>query len=114
GRELLHSVEAAPMDLPGLVVAQVVVERHEVEGGPDPHDPGDHVQPAREEREPFVCVVTQGDSRQRSRAIATSSSSAVSSSSSRERSSRSRRASRTSAFERRLTKTTKRKPNFSS
>ena len=56
GHELLDAVEAAAVDLPRLVLAQVVVERDEVERRPDPDDPGHHVQPAREEREPLVRV----------------------------------------------------------
>src|SRR6188474_500075 len=53
---LLDPVEAAAVDLPRLVVAEVVVQRDEVERGPDPDDPRHHVQPAGEELEPLVYV----------------------------------------------------------
>ncbi len=127
--ELLDEVEAAAVDLPRLARdafvcillplgrRQVVVESDEVERGADPDDAGDDVQPAEDEVEPVdqVRVDGYGHARcQRSRAMATSSDSAVSSSSSRVLSSRSRRTGTISAFGRRLTKTTKRKPKRSS
>ena len=102
GRDLvlLHVVEAAAVDLPQLAadaVAHVVralrllerlVEQDEVEGGADPGDRSDHVQPADQQVEPVRPVrVEEGPGHaharcHRSIAIATSSCSAVSSSSS--------------------------------
>src|SRR5262249_74856 len=126
GRDLVlvDAVEAAAVDLPRLAAdafvgvprwAQVVVERNEVEGGADPRDCGDHVQPAGQQIEPVGRVlVERRECRHRSSATGGSSAPAVSSSSSRVRSSRARSTSRISVFGRRLTKTTNRNPNFSS
>ena len=89
---------------------QAEVEPDEVEGGADPGDPRHHVEQAQDE----IGDVPQVDRVHRSFAIATSSKTPVSSSSSRVRASRRRSTSRISAFGRPFTKTTKRKPNFSS
>src|SRR5262249_31253342 len=99
-----------------------LVEKHEVERRPDPGDRGDHVQPAEEQVEPVAPVGVEREHTeraahpvsQRSRAIATSSRQPVSSSCSSAFPILSRRTSRTSRFERPATKTTNRKPNFSS
>ena len=119
---LLRVVEAAAVHAPVLtghagVAARAVVdggeaevEPDEVEGRADPRDPGDHVQQPQADVRDVLQVVSV----HRSLAIATSSRTPVSSSSSRVRASRSRSTSRISAFGRRFTKTTKRKPNFSS
>src|SRR5262249_41103494 len=123
--ELLDPVEAAAVDLPRLSAdpalrvlllgrrPQVVVERDEVERRSDPDDRGDDVQEAKCEGEPVDQIRVYARD-QRSLAIAISSLTPVSSSSSRVRASRSRRTGTSSARERRLTNTTKRKPNFSS
>ncbi len=95
--------------LSSLRRTQREIEPHEVEGGADPRDPGDHVEHPQDDVEDVSQVRIH-----RSLAIATSSRQPVSSSSSRERPIRSRSTSRISAFERRFTKTTKRNPNFSS
>jgi len=70
--KLLDPVEAAAVDLPHLAAdaalgirgelgrLEVVVECDEVEGGPDPGDPGDHVQPAEDEVAPAPPVVARG------------------------------------------------------
>src|SRR6185312_13761862 len=121
--ELVDPVEAAAVDLPRLTadallpvevalgLVQMVVERDEVERRPDPDDRRRGMEPAEDEIEP-VRGVRRYERRHRSSAIATSSSTAVSSSSSLVRSIRSRSTSRISAFGRRLTNTTKRKPNL--
>ncbi len=120
---LRDPVEAAAVDLPRLAghallrhswPAEVVVECDEVERGADPDDPGDDVQPAKTELEPVLPVGVDQRRCQRSCAIATSSLMPVSSSSSRVRASRSRMTSSSSPRGRPATKTTKRKPNFSS
>src|SRR5262249_13364507 len=114
-------VEAAAVDLPRLAadalvaillalrLEQVVVECDEVEGRPDPDDRRRHVEPPEDEVEP-VGRVRGYERRHRSSATATRSATAGSSSFCRVRSMRSRSTSRISAFGRRLTKTTNRKP----
>ncbi len=124
---LLDPVEAAAVHLPRLAAdptlgvvgilrrRKVVVERDEVEGRTDPRHRGDHMQPPEQQVAPAPPVVGERyDERHRSTAICTSSSTPVASSCSRLRSSRSRRIGTISRRDRRLTKTTKRKPNFSS
>ena len=125
-RELRDPVEAAAVDLPRLAAdavvdipllprpPEVVVERDEVERGADPDDPCDDVEPPDQQVEPVVPVRVDQRCCHRSFAIATSSPIPVSSSSSRDRSRRSLSTGRISARERPSTKTTKRKPNFSS
>ena len=116
---LLRVVEATAVDTPELACdssfdvlsplrrTEREIESHEVEGGADPRDPGDHVEHSQDDVEDVSQVRIH-----RSLAIATSSRQPVSSSSSRERPSRPRSTSRMSAFERRFTNTTKRNPNF--
>ena len=116
---LLRVVEATAVDAPELACdsrfgvlsplrrTEREIESHEVEGGADPRDPGDHVEHSQDDVEDVSQVRIH-----RSLAIATSSRQPVSSSSSRERPSRPRSTSRMSAFERRFTNTTKRNPNF--
>ena len=117
---LLDAVEAAAVDLPHLAadaalairlrrLLEMVVERDEVERRADPDDPRGDVEPAEDEVEP-VDEIRVYREHQRSSAIATSSPSAVSRSSSVGFGRRARSTSRISAFGRRLTKTTKRKP----
>ena len=118
---LLRVVEAAAVDAPELAGdtgvrvllplrrAQREVEADEVERRADPRDPRDHVEHPQEDVEDVSQVRVH-----RSLAIATSSRQPVSSSSSRVFAMRSRSTSRISAFGRPFTKTTKRKPNFSS
>ena len=118
---LLRVVEPAAVDAPELARdagvgvlgrfggSQREVEPDEVERRADPRDPGGHVEHPQEDVEDVPQVRVH-----RSLAIATSSRQPVSSSSSRVRAIRSRSTSRISRFGRPATKTTKRKPNFSS
>ena len=124
---LLRVVEAAAVDTPVLARDALVeiralgrrrepeIQPDEVERGADPGDPGDHVEEAKDEVGDLPQVVRfQPCCSHLALAIAQSSRTPVSSSSSRVRASRPRSTSRISAFGRRSTKTTKRKPNFSS
>ncbi len=95
--------------LPGLWRPEREIEADEVEGRADPGDPGDDVEHAQEDVEDVSQVRVH-----RLLAMATSSRQPVSSSSSRVFAIRPRSTSRISRFGRPSTKTTKRKPNFSS
>ena len=118
---LLRVVEPAAVDAPELAGdarlrvllafrrAEGEVEADEVERRADPCDPRDHVEHPQEDVEDVSQVRVH-----RSLAIATSSRQPVSSSSSCVFAMRSRSTSRISAFGRPFTKTTNRKPNFSS
>src|SRR4029453_6150706 len=123
GFGLRPPVEAGAVGLPGLpadallAVAplarweEMAVERDEVERRPDPDDRRDDLHPADEQGNPVDGGGAGRGSPPRSRALSTSAPGAVRSSSSRSRSRRARRMSRISLFGRRLTNTTKRKPN---